>query len=108
MFFIKTSELLNYHIDFNFVTTKNTTLNKQWWDEKLAGDESNINKYNNFSTKPFGNEIIYWDMMSNDLVAKYQPITIGNDISYPPIQQSDINSFYDFAYLTSLILMTNE
>jgi hypothetical protein len=71
----------------------------------LAGDSSSINKYNNFAIKEFGDNIIYWDAMPNDLVKKYEPISTGSELSYPKINEEDMNKFYNTSLLSSVMVI---
>lgn len=106
MFFVDTTIYTNHHVKFYLATPTGVTLNRSWWDDKAAGDSLDRQRgyLDNYMSKRFNKQIVYWDSLPNDLVKKYTPDSSGTLMS---IEDSDLPRFYnkvEIATVTSISL----
>lgn len=101
MFFIDTTIYTNHHIKFSLVTPTGVTLNRTWWDDKAAGDSLDRQRgyMDDFLSKRFNKQIVYWDSLPTDLVQKYTPDQKG---TLKSIEDGDLDRFYNKKEITNV------
>lgn len=104
LYFIDKTVYKNHHIKFFFTTPSGVTLEKQWWDNRDAGDVSNKQHGNldNFITKRFNKQVLYWDGFSKEIINKYTPTANTDNIQYKEIEDEDLDIFYNRVEITSV------